>query len=96
MGVFETVEDVERVYTSSEVKMAREAKELFARMAFPSIKGLISLLRKGKIRNFKVTPVCQQGHVPRYCGSTYALYHGNPFVFQESDFFGESPQQSHC
>ena len=56
MGVFETVEDVERVYTSSEVKMAREAKELFARMAFPSIKGLISLLRKGKIRNCKVTP----------------------------------------
>ena len=54
--VFETEEDVARVYTERERKLAAEAKELFARMAYPSIKGLINLLRKGKIRNCDVTP----------------------------------------
>ena len=56
MCVFETEEDVAQVYTQRERKMAAEAKELFARMAFPSIKGLINLLRKGKIRNCEMTP----------------------------------------
>jgi hypothetical protein len=56
MGAFETVEDVSRLYTKKELDAASDAKELFARMAYPSIKNLITLLRKGKIRNCDVTP----------------------------------------
>jgi hypothetical protein len=56
MGNFETVEKRKKLYSNFELEMAAEAKELFARMAYPSIKNVITLLRKGKIRNCNVTP----------------------------------------
>jgi hypothetical protein len=55
LPAFETDGNVARVFSKRKVELAEEAKELFACMSYPSITSLVTMLRKGKIRN---TAVC--------------------------------------